>query len=405
MPVRRAKTIGYGRQSIAAQDLRAVARVLRGQALTCGPAVEAFEAEIARISGAKHAVAVSNGTSALRLLYQAVGIGPKKLVGVPAITFIATASQAMLLGAEIVVLDVDPETLLLTPDILERWSGRLDYVVPVHVAGRMCDMRGLAAVAKRRDIIVLEDAAHAFGSSYRDGQRCGDCHYSAGATFSFHPVKNITTGEGGAVCTNSAKIADKIRQLRHHGIVRGGFTGDLAERDGGAPWYHEFHQPATNERLCDLQAALGVSQCRRLGAFKKARQRIHTFYRRVLAEHSWLRFPSLPADQDPCWHLCTAQVDWRRLGMDRRAFWQAAHKAGINLQVHYIPIHHQPVLRAAQRAGTLKGADVAYEGLVSLPCYPTLSRADLNRVVGFLRSVARPMRTFRQSRTANQERP
>jgi dTDP-4-amino-4,6-dideoxygalactose transaminase len=385
--LKRAHILGYGRHSVTAADRRAVAGVLASEALTCGPAVAAFEAAIRRVTGAAHAVAVSNGTSALRLLYQAIGVGPGTRVGVPAITFVATATQALLLGAQIVVLDVDPDTLLLTPEILATCAHRLDVVVPVHVAGRLCDMPGIARVAKRKKITVVEDAAHAFGSAWTDGARCGDSRHSLGATFSFHPVKSITTGEGGAIVTNDGAIADTLRSLRHHGIVRTGFSGDLAATDGGAPWYHEFHAPATNERLSDIQAALGTSQCRRIAAIRRARQRVHDRYRRALAGIPWLALPSIAGGQRPCWHLFSVQIDWRRLGCDRREFFARAQAAGIAPQVHYIPIHHQPVLAKAKRAGALRGADQAYRGLVSLPCHAGLGDRDQDRVAAFLRGM------------------
>jgi dTDP-4-amino-4,6-dideoxygalactose transaminase len=382
--------IGYGRQSIDASDIAAVAAVLAGQPLTCGPAVDAFEAEIRRITGAPHAVAVSNGTSALRLLYQAAGIGPGVRVGVPAITFVATASQALLLGAEVVLLDVDPATLCLTPEILDACRERLDWVVPVHVAGRQCDLPGLAAVAARRGIRVLEDAAHAFGSRAAVGD-AGCLRHSEGAIFSFHPVKNVTTGEGGAIVVRDPAWDRRLRQLRHHGIVRDGFRGTL-RADHGAPWYHEFHQPATNERLSDILAALGTSQCARIDRFRAARARVHAGYRQRLADMPRLRLPPPAPDQEPFWHLCAAWIDFPALGCDRRAAFAAAHAAGIQPQVHYIPLHHQPALARCPRASDLAGADHAYAGLVSLPCHPELTDDDLDRVAAWLRALARPVR-------------
>lgn len=379
--------LGYGRQSIDDSDLAAVAAVLRGQPLTCGPAVEAFEAAIRAATGARHAVAVSNGTSALRLMYQVAGVGPGKRVGVPAITFVATASQALLLGAEVVLLDVDPANLLLTPTILAACRERLDFVVPVHIAGRLCDLAGIAATAAQRGITVLEDAAHAFGST-RGAERCGDCRHSRAAILSFHPVKNVTSGEGGAVVTNDPAWDARLRSLRHLGIVREGFTGDLAAADGGAPWYHEFHQAATNERMSDILAALGASQCRRLERFKAARVAIVARYRQALAGLPGIvPAPEAPG-QEPFWHLCTAQCDWDALGLDRREFVRRANAAGFAPQVHYIPLHHQPVLAGARRASDLAGADAAYRGLVSLPCYPDLTEAEQAGVIAFLRGLA-----------------
>jgi len=378
--------IGYGRQSISEDDIAAVTAVLRGQPLTCGPAVDAFEAAIAAEAGTAHAVVVSNGTSALRLLYQAVGIGPGARVGVPAITFVATASQAVLLGAEVVLLDVDPATGCLTPEILAACRERLDWVVPVHLAGRLCDRAGLATVAAARGIGVLEDAAHAVGSRRAGGPAFAG---TRGAILSFHPVKNATTGEGGAVVTADAAVAARLRQLRHHGIVRDGFRGDLASRDAGAPWYHEFHQPATNERLADINAALGLSQYRRLAAFRAARAAVVERYRSALADLPWLHLPPPAPGQEPCWHLCPALIDWGRLRLDRRSAFASAQAAGIAPQVHYIPLHHQPALATCARASDLAGADRWYWGEVSLPCCADLTTAEQSQVIAWLRGLAR----------------
>lgn len=379
--------IGYGRQSIDASDLQAVQRVLEGPSLTCGPAIEEFEAAICTVTGAPHAVAVADGTSALRLLYQVAGIGPGTRVGVPAITFVATASQALRLGAEVVLLDVDPDTLLLTPTILAACRQHLDVVVPVHIAGRLCDLTGLAEVAAARGCRLLEDAAHAFGSTWLDGGRCGDCRQSQGAIFSFHPVKNITTGEGGAIVVGDAGLDRRLRSWRHHGIIRSGFQGDLAATDAGAPWYHEFHAPAGNDRLSDLHAALGASQCRRLASFKMARAAIVQRYRQELGGLGWLHLAPEAVGQDPFWHLCLAHADFAAVGLDRRTVFQRGLAAGIAFQVHYIPLHHQPVLAQAERAGPLAGADRAYARVFTLPCYVGLTTDEQDRVIRFLRAL------------------
>lgn len=379
--------IGYGRQSIDDSDIAAVTAVLRGQPLTCGPMVDVFESEILRISGAPHAVAVSNGTSALRMLYQVAGIGPGQRVGVPAITFVATASQALLCGAEVVLLDVDPETLLLTPSILDACNERLDWVVAVHVAGRMCDLAGLDEVCRRKGIRLLEDAAHAFGSTRDDGECCGDCRHSEGAIFSFHPVKNITTAEGGAITVRNAAWDRRLRQLRHHGIVRHGFTGELADRDGGAPWYHEFHQPATNERLSDLHCALGASQCRRIAWFKDRRAALIDAYRSAFAHVPGILAPPPSPGQQPFWHLAACRFEWSRLGLDRNSYFASARAAGYSPQVHYIPLHRQPILAAARRASNMQGADRAYAELTSLPCYPDLSSAEQAIIVNHIQNL------------------
>ncbi len=384
--------IGYGRQHIDDHDIAAVTAALMGDMLTCGPAIEAFEAELCRISGAAHAVVVSNGTSALKLMYQAAGVGPGKRVGVPAVTFVATASQALLLGAEVVLLDVDPQSLNLTPEILERCREHLDFVVPVHFAGRLVDLPGIAAVAARKGITVLDDAAHAFGSTWGDDParpewRCGDGRFSRATTFSFHPVKNITTGEGGAIVTPDPVMAAKLRSLRHHGIQHGDFHGDLAAVESKASWYHEFHHPSTNERLSDMQAALGASQCRRLADFKAERAQQVDRYRRELPAHA--RPPAPAPGQQPFWHICSAQVDWLAIGKTRAQTMVEARAAGIAFMVHYMPLHHHPILAKVARASDLAGADAAFPGILSIPCYVGLTAAQQGQVIAWLTALKR----------------
>lgn len=381
--------IPYGRQSVDDSDIQAVSAALRSGWLTCGPMVERFESSIRDVCGAPHAVAVTNGTAALRLLYQAAGIGPGVRVGVPAITFVATATQARMLGAEVVLLDVDPETLLLQPDTVRDCPYDLDWVVPVHVAGRLCDMPAIAAAATERGIRVLEDAAHAFGST-TDDSAAGDCRFSEGAIFSFHPVKNIACAEGGAIAVRDPEWDAALRRLRHHGIVREGFRGPLAERDGDAPWYHEFHQPATNERLSDLHAALGWSQCRRLDTFKQRRAAIVARYRAACADLPHVTITAPPTDQAPFWHLCVARCDWNTLKVDRATALAQAREQGIALQIHYIPLHRQPVLADAPCwPDVLAGAVDAYEHIISLPCFPELGDDEQDIVVSWLESLAR----------------
>ncbi len=382
--------IGYGRQQIDEADLMAVREVLLGDWLTCGPAIEGFEREIQAISGAQHAIAVANGTAALRVMYQAVGIGPGVRVGVPDITFMATAMQVQMLGGEVVLLDVDPQTLLLTPEILEQYHGDLDVVIPVHMAGRLCDMQGIAAWAKRRNVRVLEDAAHAFGSSWTDSQsenrKCGDCSHSEAAIFSFHPVKNITCGEGGAIVTNDDVLADRCRSLRHHGLERHNKQGPLAAEDGNGSWYHEFHEVGGNERLSDIHAALGRSQCAKLDIFKQRRAEIIERYRAILDTQKVCTLAEAPANQQPFWHLCQIHVDWEQLGISRQDLFQQAREAGYGFQVHYIPLHTQPVLAECEQASDLSGAMAGYKTAVSVPCYPGLTDSDVEAVCRWLMS-------------------
>lgn len=376
--------IGYGRHNIDDSDLAAVISVLKSEALTCGPWIERFEAELCKATGAKHAIALANGTSALRLMYRAAGIGPGKRVGVPAITFVATAMQAQALGAEIVLLDVDPQSGLLTPEILDRCTERLDAVTCVHYAGALCDTEALAKICAKRGTMLFEDAAHSLGSSMGTLQS-GDCKHSRAAILSFHPVKTITTGEGGAVTTNDADLAARIRSLRHHGIERKNLTGPLAKTDAGAPWYHEFHTISGNDRLPDINCALGVSQLARLQTFKTARAAIRERYLQELASESWIRIWDCPK-QTPCWHLVAALINFAMIGKSRRNLISFLAARGIDCQVHYIPLHCQPILATAIRASDLSGAMQFYQAELSLPCHPGLSASDQTRVIDALKA-------------------
>ena len=369
-----AVVIGYGHQAINETDIEAVCKVLRGEALTCGPTVAAFEQALAQTVGARHVIAVSNGTSALRMLYAAHGIGPGIRVGVPAVTFVTTASQVLALGAEVVLLDVDPKTGCLGPEQLAAYSGQLDWVVPVHMAGRLCDMDGIAAIAQQRGIRLLEDAAHAFGSQWQPGTFAGVHPQSEGAIYSFHPVKNICCGEGGAIVCGDDAIADRIRSLRHCGIERHNFTGQH-QSEYHASWYHEFHHAAGNDRLSDIHAALGLSQLQRWSAFKAERQAIWQRYYQALAPHPWLHLAPEAFAQSVFWHLCLGRIDVKLAPLSRQALMDVMRERGFALQVHYIPLHYQPLLHQVASAD-LSGAEAYYRGTISLPCFVGLAEAD-----------------------------
>lgn len=381
--------IPYGHQEVEEEDLLAVSEVLRSNFLTGGPAVEGFESAVAGASHAPHCVAVSNGTAALRLLYRVAGIGPGKRVGVPAITFVATASQALDLGADVVLLDVDPATGLLTPEILHDAPEDLDVVVAVHIGGQMCDLPALSEIAKRRGLILLEDGAHAFGSIDERGDPCGSCRHSEGAAFSFHPVKNITTGEGGAITVGRAAWEKELRSLRHHGILRNSedFTGPISETDGSSPWYHEFLIASENYRLSAIHAALGSSQIKRLNNIREERNRIRNRYEEAFRSLPHIKMIPRISRQNPCWHLAQAHLQAGSLGTTRSEVFAAATKHGIGLQVHYIPLSSQPLLEGSRGWNSCEGATEFYENLISIPIYAGLDPSDQDRVIEFFRTL------------------
>jgi UDP-4-amino-4,6-dideoxy-N-acetyl-beta-L-altrosamine transaminase len=375
----------YGRQTIEDDDIAAVAEALRGDFLTTGPTVDAFERAFAETVGARHAVACSNGTAALHLAMMALGVGPGDAVIAPSITFLATANCARYVGADVVFADVDPDTGLMTPDTLAEAMGRLGgrrlrAVLPVHLRGDVCDLPGLARLAADAGAVLVEDAPHALGSTMTYGntsERVGDTRHSAMATFSFHPVKTIATGEGGMVTTNDPALADRLRILRSHGMVR---------PPGGEPWWYEMPEPGFNYRLPDILCALGLSQLGKLPRFVARRQALATAYEAALAPLApTVRLAARPAWSDPALHLMVALVDFEALGRSRLDVVEALRSKGVGTQVHYIPVHRQPYYRNLYGALELPGAEAWYAQCLSLPLYPGMADDDVGTVVAALR--------------------
>jgi len=377
----------YGRQTIEDDDIAAVAEALKADFLTTGPAVEAFENAFAETVGAGHAVACANGTAALHLAMLALGVGPGDVVIAPTITFLATANCARYVGAEVVFADVDPDTGLMTPDTLgeamSRLGGRrLRAVNPVHLRGDAVDLPGLEALAREAGAVLVEDAPHALGTTATFGavtERIGDVRHSAMATFSFHPVKTIATGEGGMVTTNDPAIAQSLRTLRSHGMVR---------PPGCEPWWYEMPEPGFNYRLPDILCALGLSQLRKLPRFAARRRELAARYAARLDGLSpHLSLARRPAWSDPVLHLMVALIDFEALGRSRADVMEALKARGVGTQVHYIPVHRQPYYRERYGALDLPGAEAWYRRCLSLPLYPGMTDQDADRVVDALQEV------------------
>ena len=374
--------IPYGRQTIEAADIAAVSAVLRGDWLTQGPAVAEFEAALATAFASPHAVAVNSGTAALHAGMAAMGIGPGDLVLVPAMTFVASANAALYCGAEVEIVDVEPETALVDPAAVARaldayrGPGRPRAVVAVHYAGLPCDMDALSALALDRGLAIIEDACHAPGATWTDagGRRhvVGSGDRSAFSAFSFHPVKHVTTAEGGAVLTADPRLAARARRFRTHGITR-----DAAEleRSAGERWWYEQHDLGFNYRLPDVLAALGTSQLARHTGWLARRREIAEHYRAGFAGVPGVRLQHLPAGREHAWHLFTIRVE------RRAAVFAALDAAGIRAQVHYIPVHWQPYYRRRYGPRSLPNAEAWYRDVISLPMFPALSDADLDRVI------------------------
>jgi perosamine synthetase len=382
--------IPYCQHRIRDEDREAVSKVLGSDRLTQGPMVAAFESGLRAATGARRAVAVSSGTSALQLALQALGVGPGDEVLVPSLTFLATANAVLLAGARPVFVDVDPRTLMLDPDDLSRRvSPRTRGAIVVHYAGHVAD---LAALRERlgADRFLLEDACHALGA-VDHGRPVGST--SEVACFSFHPAKHITTGEGGAIVTRDERLADRCLRLREHGMERVpasflglGLPGAVrAEESGG--WVYEMQSLSGNHRLPDFASALGLSQLSRLGENLAGRRRIAARYVERLAGDDRIDFVREGPETLSAWHLFPILLDVDRLEGGRAAVYAALHAEGIGVQVHYIPIHLQPYYRErlGTRFGDLPNTEAAYLRLLSLPMFPDLEEAAQERVVEVLK--------------------
>ncbi len=377
----------YGRQTIEDDDIAAVTEALRADFLTTGPTVEAFEGAFAETVGANYAVACANGTAALHLAMLALDVKPGEVVIAPSITFLATANCARYVGADVVFADVDPDTALITPDTLAEAIGRVDgrklrAVLPVHLRGDACELPALEALARDAGAVLVEDAPHALGSTARFGntsETIGDVRHSAMATFSFHPVKTIATGEGGMVTTNDPRLAERLRTLRSHGMVR---------PEGADPWWYEMPEPGFNYRLPDILCALGLSQLAKLPRFAARRRALAAAYGEALAPLAPLvRQATQPAWSEPVLHLMCVLIDFETAGRSRREVVEALRARGIGTQVHYIPVHRQPYYRGLYGDLHLPGAEAWYARCLSLPLYPGMADGDVAKVVGALGEV------------------
>ncbi|MEO0411755.1 MAG: UDP-4-amino-4,6-dideoxy-N-acetyl-beta-L-altrosamine transaminase [Pseudomonadota bacterium] len=378
-------SLPYGRHTIDEDDIAAVNRVLTSDWLTTGPAVGNFEDALERSLGARHAVAVSNGTAALHCAYKALGIGPGDAVVVPAITFVATANAVRMTGADVVFADTDPETGLMTAQTLEDAlaSTKRDVkaVTVVHLGGQPVDLAAISALCKSKGLFLVEDACHAIGSTYKDSI-IGDCHYSDVATFSFHPVKTIAMGEGGAVTTGDAAIAEHIRTLRHHSLTAPTGMGT------SAPWLRTMDDLGYNYRACDIQCALGESQLSKLDYFTQVRRALVDQYRVTLdALGAQAAINPIKVETEPCFHLAQVKIDFQAMGTTRADVMESLRKAGIHTQVHYYPVSAQPYYTDLYGVTDTPGAWAYYDQTLSLPLHAGMTPSDANFVCRTLHSI------------------
>lgn len=388
----------YGRQQIDEADEQAVLEVLRGDWLTTGPTVDAYETAFAERVGAKHAIACSSGTAGLHMAALALDLDFGDIVVVPSVTFLATANAARYVKADVLFADVDPETGVMRLEDVKRaiagmTKGTVKAIFPVHLTGHTVNVDELAG--EFPELVFVEDACHALGADYEIGGSMvpvGSCPHGGITMFSTHPVKTIATGEGGMLTTNSDRFAESLRQARNHGLVREPerFLNKRMGFENGvpAPWYYEMHEPGYNYRLSDINAALGLSQLRKLDGFVAKRRALRTRYQELLdglGPH--VAMQRVASGCNPAWHLAVALIDFAALGTTRTEVMNALKERGIGTQVHYIPVHRQPYYANRYQTKSLPGADAYYARCLSLPLFPAMAETDVDRVVAELSEV------------------
>ena len=379
--------IPYGRQSISDEDVAAVLAVLKSDFLTQGPAVPRFEAAVAEAAGAAHAVAVNSATSALHIACLALGLGPGDRLWTSPITFVASANCGLYCGAQVDFVDIDPDTFNMDPAALEAKleraaaEGTLPKVlIPVHMCGLPCEMKAIHRAASRYGVRIVEDASHAIGARYEGGP-VGNSAHSDITIFSFHPVKIVTTAEGGVAATNDPELAQRMALLRSHGVTR---DPSLMRGDSQGPWYYQQVDLGLNYRMTELQAALGLSQMTRIEEFIARRHEIADRYDRLLADLP-VKIPVRPPNSYSGLHLYVVRLD--DAGRRREVF-EGMREGGIGVNVHYIPVHTQPYYTdMGFSEGDFPAAEAYYAAAISLPMFPALTDEEQDKVVGTLAAL------------------
>lgn len=379
--------IYYGHQHITEKDIQAVERVLHSDWLTQGPAIEAFEKKVANYCGAKYAVAVTNATSALHIACKAAGLGEGDVLWTSPITFTASANCGRYCGADVDFVDIDDKTYNMSVaelrHKLETAVKKPKVVIPVHLAGQSCDMEAIKALADEYGFKIIEDASHATGADYKN-TKVGSCRYSDMTVFSFHPVKIVTTGEGGIVLTNNKELYEKLKLYRSHGITR---DSDLMTQEADGPWYYQQIELGFNYRMTDMQAALGCSQMDSLDEFVARRRYLVKRYNEKLKGLP-LRIPYQDEATNPSWHIYIIMVDFTKVKLSKKEIFARMRDRGIVLNLHYIPVHTQPYY---QKLGFHKGdfpvSEKYYEEAITLPLYYDLTDEQQDEVIEALKEV------------------
>lgn len=400
--------IPYGRQFVDEDDIRAVVEVLQSRILTQGSNTAEFESALCDIVDARYAVAVNSGTSALHIACLAAGVKEGDEVITSPITFVASANCAVYCGGKPVFADIDPKTYNISPEEIEkRITANTKVIIPVHFAGQSCDMEVIQQIVSNAEkkygykIYIIEDACHALGSKYK-GNEVGSCIFSDMAVMSFHPVKHITTGEGGVVFTNDKNIDKKLKRLRSHGITSDPeefFSKDLAfpsthsilpiPNSPPNPWYYEQQVIGYNYRITNIQCALGLSQLKKLETFKRRRRKIVERYNANFSKYINL---SPPFEDPNCYsnfHLYVLLFDFKKIGIDRAQLMLSFRERGFNTQVHYIPVHLQHYYRKTFNTGMgdCPNAEAYYEKCLSIPLFPAMTDIEVNNVIAAVHEV------------------
>lgn len=372
------KFIPYGHQRIDAEDIKEVAKVLKSDWITQGPKVEKFEEAVAKYCGVKYAVAVSSGTAALHAAYAVAGIKPGDEVITTPLTFAATANAVVYCGGKPVFVDVQEDTRNIDPKNIEnKITNKTKAIAPVDLGGHPCDLNKIKKIAERQELLTIEDAAHALGSEYK-GKKVGQL--SDMAILSFHPVKHITTGEGGMILTNSKDFYEKLKVFRNHGMVKN-------PKKGG--WYYEIEKPGYNYRLTDIQCALGLSQLKKIRKFIKERRKIVAKYNKKFNGIKEIMLPRERSYVKSAWHIYPIQLNLEKLRVSRKKIFEEMRKEGLGVQVHYIPLHLQPFYKKnfGYKKGDFPIAERYYERAITLPLFPRMTSEEVNRVIQVVKKV------------------
>lgn len=379
--------IYYGKQCIDEQDINAVVEVLKSDFLTQGPAIEKFEQAVAEYCGAKYAVAVTNATSALHIACMAAGLGTGDTLWTSPITFTASANCGRYCGADVDFVDIDNDTYNMSvtalKEKLEKAEVKPKVVVPVHLAGQSCDMEEIHKLAEQYGFMVIEDASHAIGADYKD-TKVGCCKYSDMVVFSFHPVKIITTGEGGMVLTNNEDLYKKLTLYRSHCITR---DPELMTKEADGPWYYQQIGLGFNYRMTDVQAALGYSQLTKIDKFIARRRQLAARYNELLKDLP-VKLPYQNPETNSSWHLYLVRVDFSKVNKTKKQIFAEMKEKGVCLNLHYIPVHTQPYYQnLGFKNGDFPVSEKYYEEVFTLPLYYSLTDEQQEYIVNALKEV------------------